>query len=209
MLDLQNDSNLVIYGVHGGAIWSREGGGPPLTYGQWPGTSGPGAAHLYYGYPYADPPACTDGGACVLDKWGFDQGQCTSWAAYRLNQLNGIHFTDSYGGDGTWSDAIDWGPHARALGIAVNGTPAVGSVAWYSSGHVAYVEQVELAHLDRHLRDELRPRQRFPGAHHHHKQRLANRLHPHRRPVRRMPTPRCDRRGFSVRTSLFVIALAQ
>ena len=56
VLDLQNDSNLVIYGVHGGAIWNREGGGPPLTYGKWPETSGPGAAHLYYGYPYAGPP---------------------------------------------------------------------------------------------------------------------------------------------------------
>jgi surface antigen len=142
VLDLQNDSNLVIYGVHGGAIWNREGGGPPLTYGKWPETSGPGAAHLYYGYPYADPPACTDGGSCVLDKWDFYQGQCTSWVAYRLNQLNGIPFTDSYKGDGTWGDATNWGPHARALGIAVNGTPAVGSVAWYSSGHVAYVEQV-------------------------------------------------------------------
>ena len=78
----------------------------------------------------------------MLDKWDFYQGQCTSWVAYRLNQLNGIPFTDSYKGDGTWGDATNWGPHARALGIAVNGTPAVGSVAWYSSGHVAYVEQV-------------------------------------------------------------------
>jgi surface antigen len=65
--------------------------------------------------------------------------------AYRLNQLNGIAFNDSYGGDGLWNDAKNWGPHAQALGIAVNSTPAVGSVAWYSSGqfgHVAYVEQV-------------------------------------------------------------------
>jgi surface antigen len=51
-------------------------------------------------------------------------------------------------GAGAWSDARYWGPHAQALGIPVNGTPAVGSVAWYAaspsskSGHVAYVEQV-------------------------------------------------------------------
>jgi surface antigen len=144
ILDLQNDANLVIYGVHGGAIWSREGG-TPLTYGKWPGTGGPGAAHLYYGYPYANPPACTHGGSCVTDRWNFYEGQCTSWVAYRLNQLNGIAFTDSYGGRGAWGDAKNWGPHAQALDITVNGTPAVGSVAWYSSGtsgHVAYVEQV-------------------------------------------------------------------
>jgi surface antigen len=146
VLDLQNDGNLIIYAVPGGAIWSRSGaGGPPITYGQWPGTGGPAAASLYYGYPYPDPPACTDGGACVPDKWAFYQGQCTSWVAYRLNQMNSISFTNSYGGDGLWGNASNWGPHAQALGIAVNGTPAVGSIAWYSSGHVAYVEQVNSA----------------------------------------------------------------
>ena len=44
------------------------------------------------------------------DQWDFYQGQCTSWVAYRLNQLNGIAFT-----------------------------PALGSIAWYLSGHVKYV----------------------------------------------------------------------
>lgn len=141
-LDLQNDGNLVIYGVDGlGALWSRESGAP-LTFGTWPGTSGPGAANLYYGYPYPDPPACTDGGACLVDKWGFYEGQCTSWVAYQLNQLNGFAFSNSYGGGGIWGNASNWGPHAQALGITVNGTPAVGSIAWYSAGHVAYVEQV-------------------------------------------------------------------
>jgi Ricin-type beta-trefoil lectin domain/CHAP domain len=108
----------------------------------WPGTNGPGAAQKYFGYPYPDPPACTDGGACIFDKWDFDQGQCTSWVAYRLNEMNGIAFTDTYRGDGKWGSAADWGPHARALGIAVNGTPGAGSVAWYSYGHVAYVDYV-------------------------------------------------------------------
>jgi surface antigen len=108
----------------------------------WAGRSGPGAADKYFGYSYADPPACTDEGACVLDKWDFYEGQCTSWVAYRLGELNGIDFTDTYRGDGKWGSAVDWGSHAKALGIAVNGTPAVGSVAWYSSGHVAYVDYV-------------------------------------------------------------------
>lgn len=112
-----------------------------VTEGQWAGTSGPGAANSQYGYPYANPPACTDGGACLIDAWDFYQGQCTSWVAYRLNQLNGIAFDDGYGGR-KWGNAEDWGATASALGIPVNGTPAVGSIAWYASGHVAYVEEV-------------------------------------------------------------------
>jgi surface antigen len=126
---------------------------PPkqLTLGKWTGRNGPGAAHTYYAYPYPDPSACTDHGACVADKWAFYRGQCTSWVAYRLNELNGAAFTNSYGGQGTWGDAVNWGPHARKLKIKVNGTPALGSIAWYGptkaapDGHVAYVEKVNSA----------------------------------------------------------------
>jgi surface antigen len=107
------------------------------------GTSGPGAAYKYFGYPYSNPPTCTAGdNKCVTDKWGFFEGQCTSWVAYRLNELNGFAFSNQYGGHGTWGSAVNWGAHARQLGIAVNGTPARGSIAWYSSGHVAYVDYV-------------------------------------------------------------------
>ncbi|HET7013871.1 MAG TPA: CHAP domain-containing protein [Streptosporangiaceae bacterium] len=141
-LNDQQDGNEVIYS-NGAPVWATNTSvTAPLTTGTWPGTAGPGAAAKYYGYPYSNPPACTDHGACIADKWLFFQGQCTSWVAYRLNQLNGIAFSNSFGGDGRWSDASNWGPHARALGITVNGTPAVGSVAWYSAGHVAYVEKV-------------------------------------------------------------------
>ena len=116
--------------------------GAGLTLRQWPGTRGPMAADRYYGYPYSNPPACTDGGACIADKLDFYRGQCVSWVAYRLSELNGIAFTDYFGGKGRWGDAAGWGKHAAKLGIAVNSTPAVGSVAWYSSDHVAYVERV-------------------------------------------------------------------
>lgn len=112
-----------------------------VMQGQWPGTSGPVAASQQYGYPYPNAPACTDGGACVADKWLFYQGQCTSWVAYRLNKVDvGLNFTNSYGGQ-TWGPASNWSNAARALKI-LNGTPAVHSVAWYAGGHVAYVEQV-------------------------------------------------------------------
>ena len=114
--------------------------------GTWPGTGGPRAANQYTGYPYRAAPDCTAGAfQCVADRWLFFQGQCTSWVAYRLNQLNGIAFNNSYGGLGNWGDAAHWGSHATALGLPPNGAPAVGAVAWYSSGHVAYVERVNSA----------------------------------------------------------------
>ncbi|HEX8753210.1 MAG TPA: CHAP domain-containing protein [Solirubrobacterales bacterium] len=147
-LVLQDDSNLVIY--RGATpVWDRAHGllgggttGGGVSEGEWPGTSGPVAAHEKYGYPYPNAPECTHGGACILDAWRFYQGQCTSWVAYRLNQLNQIGFTDYYGGH-QWGDAASWGSVAVSEGIAVNGTPALGSVAWYASGHVAYVEEVK------------------------------------------------------------------
>lgn len=106
--------------------------------------TGPQVANQQYGYPYPNSPDCNEygSGGCVADAWLFFQGQCTSWVSYRLNQMNGFAFSNYYGGSGRWGDASGWGGHAGALGIAVNGTPSLGSVAWYSSGHVAYVEQV-------------------------------------------------------------------
>jgi len=134
----------------GKVLWASRKAPPVtgLTLGQWKGRSGPGAASKYYGYPYADPPACTDKGACDPDKWAFYQGQCTSWVAYEVNRRDGILFTNSYGGQGRWGNAVKWAGRARALKLTVNDTPAVGSIAWYGStkaapdGHVAFVEKV-------------------------------------------------------------------
>lgn len=93
-------------------------------------------------YPYPSAPDCdeTPGSfdGCVADTWGFFQGQCTSWVAWRLNARNGVAFTNNYKGV-RWGDASNWAAAARSLGIAVNSTPAVGAVAWYAN-HVAYVE---------------------------------------------------------------------
>jgi len=141
VLDLRNNGNLVIFSAGLGRLWTRASGAR-VVLGAWPRATGPRQAAAQYGYPYANPPACTDGGACVADKWYFYRGQCTSWLAYRLSQLNGFAFSNYYGGQGRWGNADNWGPQARSLGITVNATPALGSIAWYSSGHVAYVEQV-------------------------------------------------------------------
>jgi surface antigen len=111
------------------------------------GTSGPSCAHSQYGYPYPNSTDCNEasGASCTPDTWGFYQGQCVSWVAYRLAQQNGLAFSNSYGGSGTWGSATDWRSHAQALGIPADGTPTVGSIAWYSPGHVAYVEGVNSA----------------------------------------------------------------
>jgi hypothetical protein len=70
---------------------------------------------------------------------------CTNYAAYRLTN-NGVNagYLQGHG------MAYEWGGQARAHGVAVNTTPAVGAIAWWdantngagSSGHVAYVEVV-------------------------------------------------------------------
>ena len=134
--------------VAGGAAGSLASIPAKVTLGHWPGRAGTRAAARVYAYPYPHPPACTNGGKCVADKWSFYRGQCTSWVAYRLNQRAGIPFTNQYGGQGRWGDAVRWGPKAKKLGIKVNTTPTVGAIAWYSAtkpapdGHVAYVEKV-------------------------------------------------------------------
>ena len=110
-----------------------------------PGSQGPKCASSQFGYPYPNAPDCSETGTagCVLDQWRFYQGQCTSWVAYRLNQLNGVAFDDFYGGKGAWGDASNWGARAGSLNIPVNGSPAPGAVAWWDGGdHVAYVEAV-------------------------------------------------------------------
>src|SRR5262245_40791148 len=113
--------------------------------GVWLGASGPVAAATYYGYPYRNAPDCneTTFGGCANDKWSFTQGQCTSWVAFQLNRLNAAGFSNSYGKPrGGWGAAWHWAAAAASAGIAVNGSPGLGSVAWYQSGHLAYVERV-------------------------------------------------------------------
>jgi len=59
---------------------------------------------------------------------------CTLYAAYKLEQ-NGVTLN--------WSDnASGWAIDAAQRGVLVNGSPAVGSIAQWNSGHVAYVEAV-------------------------------------------------------------------
>ncbi|HEU4393749.1 MAG TPA: CHAP domain-containing protein [Solirubrobacterales bacterium] len=109
---------------------------------------------------------CTGPGGTIvrdnscLQQTGFDpaasstwgqyrnpKGNCTNYVAYRLDRNGAANFLKP--GEG---NAIHWKKHAEAAGKTVNGTPAVGSVAWWDGsgtnaksrfGHVAYVEKVE------------------------------------------------------------------
>lgn len=88
-------------------------------------------------YPYS-------GQTSGVDPWNFYKGQCTSFAAWRVNHNLGIRFSNSYKGQ-HWGNAEHWDNAARAAGIPVYKRPRVGDVAVRSSGtwgHVAYVAKV-------------------------------------------------------------------
>ena len=72
----------------------------------------------------------------VVDSWGLWNRECTSFVAYRLSSVNGYELPRAYG------NATSWGTHARSQGIRVDNTPGLGSVAWNSFGHVAWVSNV-------------------------------------------------------------------
>ena len=102
-------------------------------------------ANASYGYPWPTAPDCDESavsnGGCVNDGRGFFQGQCTSWVAHRLSQLNGISFTNWYRGR-HWGDADQWAAVATSIKIKPTEKPTAGDVAWFARGHVAYVENV-------------------------------------------------------------------
>lgn len=72
----------------------------------------------------------------VVDNWGFYNRECTSFAAWRLHSRNGFDIPRAYG------YANVWGTRAAGEGYTVNMTPALGAIAWWSNGHVAWVEAV-------------------------------------------------------------------
>ncbi len=109
------------------------------------GSPGTIEANATYGYAWPLAPDCDEStvssSGCVNDGRGFFQGQCTSWVAHRLSQLNGISFTNWYDGR-HWGDADQWAKVAKDLKYKPVETPSAGDVAWYSRGHVGYVESV-------------------------------------------------------------------
>lgn len=89
--------------------------------------------------------------ADTKDDWNFLKCECTSYVAWKLNELWDIMnmedptFTNKYLSDKRWSDAKNWKERALAAGIYVDNNPLPGDVAWWGNGiygHVAFVEMV-------------------------------------------------------------------
>ncbi|TFD06104.1 CHAP domain-containing protein [Cryobacterium sandaracinum] len=71
----------------------------------------------------------------VFDTWRMYNRECTSFVAFRLSSRNGFEMP-------FYNDASGWGADARARGYTVDTNPTVGAVAWWSYGHLAWVEAV-------------------------------------------------------------------
>ena len=136
------------------SVFTPANGAWPGNAGPYYGSNGPYYANLYYQYPDPQPASTTvckpSGTGCMTDSWDFYWGQCTSWVAYRLSEMNSIKFSDHYRmkDGGLWGNAAQWQAAAKSIGIATSSTPVLGSVAWWPNsvahegGHVAYVEKV-------------------------------------------------------------------
>lgn len=91
------------------------------------------------GYPYAR--------IDVPDAWGFLTRECTSYAAWKWNEIYGRPF---YNTNPPRGHAFQWADLARKQGYTVGGSPTVGAlVAWPRDisrglpyGHVAIVEAI-------------------------------------------------------------------
>lgn len=96
-------------------------------------------------YPYRSNPN-------IVDRWAMYSGQCTSWVAWRMEQLNGYFHNNMWrnGISGHWGNAHEWNDNAVRLGYRVDRTPRVGAIAQWepgvggasSRGHVAYIAAV-------------------------------------------------------------------
>ncbi|MCP2341428.1 CHAP domain-containing protein [Actinomadura rupiterrae] len=75
---------------------------------------------------------------------GFAQNNCTAFAAWRVASRLGVpNFSNSW--KTTWGNAGTWDDAARRVGVAVDKTATVGSIAVndvHKVGHVAYVNRV-------------------------------------------------------------------
>src|SRR6516162_914458 len=83
-------------------------------------------------YPYKDAPTDPE----VVDPWNFYCTECTSFVAWRMNQL-GVNFTNGMSGpngappndDPVYGNGEHWADHARTLGFRVDNTASAGALA--------------------------------------------------------------------------------
>ena len=75
----------------------------------------------------------------VVDPWNFYCTECTSFVAWRMNQL-GVNFTNGMSGpngvppndDPVFGNGEHWADHARKLGFRVDNTASAGAIAHYA-----------------------------------------------------------------------------
>ncbi|MGX7052303.1 CHAP domain-containing protein [Leuconostoc palmae] len=72
----------------------------------------------------------------LVDSWRMYNRECVSFVAWRLHSQNHFELPQGFG------SAWQWRSQALAKGYQVDQTPAVGSVAWFSAGHVGWVADV-------------------------------------------------------------------
>ena len=107
-----------------------------------------------------DYPAHYKNGSQEIDKWRMYSRQCTSFAAFRLSNVNGFEIPAAYG------NANEWGYRARREGYRVDNTPTIGSIAWSTAGtygHVAWVsnvigDQIEIEEYNYGIRESYNKR---------------------------------------------------
>ncbi|SDY90989.1 Surface antigen [Amycolatopsis xylanica] len=97
-------------------------------------------------YPYKN------GDVNLADRWAMYIRQCTSFVAWRMEQVNGYFHNNMWrnGIAGHWGNAYEWNDNAIKLGYPVDHTPRAGAIAQFepgvsgasSAGHVAYISAV-------------------------------------------------------------------
>ncbi len=76
-----------------------------------------------------------------VDKWNFYTCECTSYSSDKMNE-HSVKLSNSYKGV-KWGNASNWVNAAKAAKISYNSSPKHRDIAWFSYGHVAYVESVD------------------------------------------------------------------
>ncbi|KWW98426.1 CHAP domain-containing protein [Carbonactinospora thermoautotrophica] len=87
-----------------------------------------------------------------IDRWAMYTGECTSFVAWRMEQVNGYFHNHMWrhGKKGHWGNAAHWNDNAKKLGYRVDRTPRMGAIAYWEAGksgasrygHVGYVVSV-------------------------------------------------------------------
>jgi surface antigen len=96
----------------------------------------------------ANPAYTTNGYSAVANEYYWNMTpsghNCTNYVAYMMYTYHRYNKTTRPAWLNSNGIAAEWGLGAQAAGIPVDRVPVPGSVAWWSTGHVSYVETVEV-----------------------------------------------------------------